>query len=61
MMKGVRVMRKENGFSIMELLITMIIIGILAAIAIPSYTTFVQQGAAKTVSVRPIHLEKILI
>lgn len=37
-------MKKAAGFSLIELLITVTIIGILAAIAIPSYSTYMQKS-----------------
>jgi type IV pilus assembly protein PilE len=36
-------MNKQQGVSLMELMIVMVIVGILAAIAIPSYTTHVKK------------------
>ena len=37
-------MRKQQGFTLMELLIAIAIVGVLAAIAFPSYTAYIQRG-----------------
>lgn len=42
--------RKKNGFTLTELLIALVVAGILAAIAIPSYSSFVAGQRIKTVS-----------
>ncbi len=39
-------MSDKKGFNLIELIIVMVVIGILIAVAIPSYTTMVMQGAA---------------
>lgn len=37
-------MENQHGFTLMELIITMVIIGILTAIAIPNYTAYIQRS-----------------
>ena len=55
-------LKKVNGFTLIELMITIAIIGILGAIALPSYTNYVQQGkiteATSTLSDLRVRMEQ---
>jgi type IV pilus assembly protein PilE len=47
-MKPIRhIAGRSNGFSLIELLVAMAIVGILTAIAVPSYTQYVRRGAVE--------------
>jgi type IV pilus assembly protein PilE len=41
-------MSRTKGFTLIEIIVVLVIIAILATIAVPSYNTYIQQGAAKS-------------
>ena len=44
----IRRQRREEGFTLIELMIVMIVIGILTAIAVPAYTTYIRNAKEAT-------------
>lgn len=55
-------MRKASGFTLIELMITIVVVAILAAIAVPSYIQYIQRGkiseAVSNLSGARLQLEK---
>ena len=43
-------MRKQQGFSLIELMIVLAIVGVLAAVAIPTYQDYVRSSEIATLS-----------
>ena len=44
-MKGFKIMKKNNGFTLIELMVVVAIIGVLGAVAYPSYTSYMKKSA----------------
>ena len=55
-------MRKQSGFTLIELMITVVVVAILAAIAVPSYRDYILRGkvaeATSTLSTLRLGMEK---
>ena len=55
MLNHLRMQNKEKGFTLIELMIVVAIIGILAAVAIPAYMTYIQKSRLTALVFPGIH------
>lgn len=51
-----RTQKQHRGFTLMELMITVAIVGILSAVAFPSYTSYIKKGARRAAQAEMLDL-----
>lgn len=58
-------MKLQNGFTLVELMITVVIVAIIASVALPSYTEYVMRGkipdATANLSTKRVQLEQFFL
>jgi type IV pilus assembly protein PilE len=59
MKKGMDMRRAESGFSLIELMVALIVVGVLASIAIPSYQSYLVRAAREEARTELLHLASL--